>query len=317
MLPLTLTRHSIRFYLVQGCLFLFLSALGINISWRSVQAISSAEVERGDYLTLTMGLGLLVLALFTVIRYFKNSPIVSIDSSTIRFGNNEVYQLCDIKDVKITGKIPFPLIFDFPMEGTTIHFKDGTRKLLYDEIYTNAWQLKSFLDQVVVEKKAYKEPVHYRHSKNIELGEPEFFKGNPLISFSGIMVMVMTGFLILMVATIPQPAARGIFFIFAAPIFIALAAASSMNYFGIAGEYLVVRHHFFVWKRHYYKLDDIKEIVFEQAGRSPNILRLISHNFNTHMYAASSLWDKDWLALMARLQANGVVVRNECINLNK
>ena len=313
MLPLKIKRHHIRFYLVQACLFLFLCAIGINISWRSIQAIRLNEATRGDYLALMAGIGLLVLAVFTLTRYLKNSPIVTVNDSTIRFGNNESYRLSDIKDVNLTGKVPFPLILDFPMEGTTIYFNDGTVKRLYDEIYTNAWELKSFLDQVVIEKKEYKESTAYTPVKNIGLLAAEFFRANPFLTFPVIMVVVFTGFIILILTRGPQPIAPVLYLFFVCPAVIALATASSMNYFGIAGDYLVVRNYFFSWKRRYYKLDQIKEIVFEQSGRSPNILRIIARNFNTGLYAGECLRDKDWHALKRRLEEKGVAVRNECI----
>ncbi len=65
-----------------------------------------------------------------------------------------------------------------------------------------------------------------------------------------------------------------------------------------------------------YRIDNINEIVFETYPKSPICLRIRTHDFRTKVYSASTLREKHWLALMARLKEKGVSVRNECIPVN-
>jgi len=61
--------------------------------------------RQSDYLMLALGLVLLFLAFYMIIKYFKNTPLIVANQSTITFGNREVYAFDDIFEVHLTGKI--------------------------------------------------------------------------------------------------------------------------------------------------------------------------------------------------------------------
>lgn len=84
-----------------------------------------------------------------------------------------------------------------------------------------------------------------------------------------------------------------------------------MNYFGLSDDYLIVRNHNYIWKRHRYKLSEVREIVFETYPRATYCLRIISKNFQAKLYQAGTLHDKRWLELMRKLEEKGITVRNE------
>jgi hypothetical protein len=249
-----------------------------------------------------------------IIKYFKNTPRIKADESTIRFGANEVYQVSDITDIQLTGKVPFPMLLNFPMEGTALHFKDGTKKYFYDDLYSNVWELKSFLQQTVVNKKTYEVGVQEVNADIPDLTFMEVFKGHPVFSFRGIIFWVVMGFFISIMFFGRKPVdPRILVFFIGFSVFMFLLMSQSMNYFGLTSGYFVVKNHHLIWKTHLYKISDIKEIVFETHSKAPNSLRLITRDFKTKLYGAGTLHDKHWLELMDRLQEKGVVVRNECI----
>ena len=203
------------------------------------------------------------------------------------------------------------------MEGTALHFKDGTRRFFYDELYANAWQLKSFLEQTAVNKKPYEMRAPEMNTNDPDLTYMEVFKGNPVFSFRGIMLWGLIGFLIYLTFFGGKPIDPKVtMFFIGLSLFWFLAMSHAMNYFGLANDYLIIKNHHYFWKQHFYKLGDIKEIVFETHSKAPISLRLINKNFQTKVYPASTLHDKHWLELMDRLQEKGVVVRNECIPIN-
>jgi hypothetical protein len=65
--------------------------------------------------------------------------------------------------------------------------------------------------------------------------------------------------------------------------------------------------------RKIYRNKDIKEIVFETRDKMPNCLRIITDDFRNKIYPAATLRDKTWLNLKTKLEAKGIIVRNECI----
>ena len=102
------------------------------------------------------GLAVLFMAFYTVRQYLKNSPKITVDKYTISFGT-EKYNLTDIEEIILTGKMPFRYLVKFPMEGALLVFKDKTEKYIFNDMYSNTWKVKSFLEKTVIEKKEYQE----------------------------------------------------------------------------------------------------------------------------------------------------------------
>ena len=306
MLPITLTKHSIGFYLMQAFGFIIISGIGFGISSGSAKKISGPEVTRIDYVFFAIGLVFVFLAFYIVIKYFRHTPNIKADESTITFGSNEVYQISDISDIQLSGKFPLRILFDFPMEATALHFKDGSRKYIYDDLYANSWQLKSFLEQIVVYKKPYEVSVPDMIAEEPDLAYMEVFKGNPAFSFRGIILWGLIGFMLYLTFFGGKPVDPKVtVFFIGLSIFLFLMISLSMNYFGLTSEYLIVKNHHFIWKKHFYKLSNIKEIVYETQPKATYALRLITRDFKTKKYAAGTLRAKHWLELMDKLQEKG------------
>jgi len=86
-----------------------------------------------------------------------------------------------------------------------------------------------------------------------------------------------------------------------------------MHYFGVSRDYFVVKKHNFFWMKKLYRMDNIKEVVFETQGKLPNCLRIITKDYRNKLFPACTLSDKTWLELKKALEERGITVRNECI----
>lgn len=268
-----------------------------------------------DYLGLVITVVIFLLPVPLIISYFKNSPTVSVDEKQICF-NNEIYEWSDISKVDLTGKIPFKyLFFNLPKEGTTLTFYNGSVKYFYDDFYANSWQVKSFIQQVIINKNESIETTTTQVDKNeLRLENFETFKGNQFFSLYGIMFWAMLGmfaFIALTGKRTPPPA----FYIFAVTLgtFWFFVASYLMYFFILSDKYFAVRNHNFFWVYQVYPIDDIKEIVFEKQGRGISCLRVITKDFRNKIYRADTLRNKTWLDLQDKLELKGISVRNESI----
>lgn len=122
------------------------------------------------------------MAFYTVYRYYRNAPNIRVDNQLISF-NDETFSLNDVQHIELTGKRNFPYLFSFPMEAATLRFKDGQTKYIFDDMYENAWQLKSYLKQVVVDKKGFiKQDTHQIEKSELESEWYDIYKDNQFTS---------------------------------------------------------------------------------------------------------------------------------------
>lgn len=311
---LTTKRHPLKFYTALTFGFLFLFAIGSLIMFMSIDILQNGQPSIKEYFMLLLSLLVYFLAFSMVYAYWKNSPKIIIDKHIIKIDDQTLY-LRDIKDIALTGKMPFRFIIRFPMEGTAIMFNDGTEKILFDDMYSNSSELKLFLEQVVLKKQEYKPTLTNEISKNaIQFESEETFKGNQFTSFRGISLWGLIGFFTFMLFSKRQsPPIELLIFFSVFGVFWFILHSWLMHYFGLSKDYLIVRNHNFIWKVKIYLLTDIKEIVFETQGKQPNCMRIITNDFRNKLYPAGTLRNKTWFDLKDKLETKGVAVRNECI----
>lgn len=314
MTTITTRRHPLKFYTALTFGFLFLFALGSIITFASIDILTNGQPATKDYLMPVFSITIYFLAFSMVYAYWKNSPKINLDKHSIKIGD-ETFYLKDIKDIALTGKMPFKFIITFPMEGTAILFNNGTEKILFDDMYSNSSEIKLFLEQVVIKKQDFNHDSIKEISKDaIRFENEEIFKGNQFTSLRGISLWGLIGFFAFMMFSKWQSPPMGLFIFFGAfGTFWFVLHSWLMHYFGLTKDYLVLRNHNFIWKIKIYRLTDIKEVVFETQGKQPNCMRIITKDFRNKLYPAGTLRDKTWLDLKDKLEAKGVSVRNECI----
>lgn len=314
MTKITTKRHPLKFYTLVIFGTLFLCAIGTFLVFTSIDILQNEHPPTKAYLMLFWSLSSYLIAFSMVYSYWKNSPKVSIDKYDIRIGSQSFY-IKDIKNVTLTGKRPFRFIIQHPKEATTIHFNDGTKKILFDEMYSNSHELKSFLEQVVIKKQDYK-PTLTNQTYNVifQIDNEEIFKGNQFTSMRGISLWALICcFAYTPFSNTQNPPLAFLLFLGAFGTFWFVLNSWLMHYFSLANDYLIVRNHNFIWKKKTYRFSDIKEVVFETQGKMPNCLRVITKDFRNKLYPAGTLRDKTWLDLKDKLEARNVTVRNECI----
>lgn len=313
MTNITTKRHPVKFYVSLTFGFVFMTAIGASLIYSGNNILQKEHPEIKEYFMLFFGIAFILIAISLVHSYKKNSPKVIVDNHTLKIGQQTFY-IKDIKDIELTGKMPFRFIIRFPMEGTAIIFNDDTEKILFDDMYSNSSELKLFLEQVVIKKQVYIPTVIKLTSKNeIKFENKETFKGNQFTSLRGISLWGIIGlFLFFVISSKSEPIGLLIFIaIFSSFWFI--FNSWLMHYFELTNDYLVVKNHNFIWKVKIYRLSDIKEIVFETNDKQPNSMRVITNDYRNKLYPAGTLTDKTWLEMKKKLESKGTHVRNECI----
>ena len=307
-------RHPLKFYATIVFGFLFLFALGSFTIFIGLENEASDQSKHKHIVLPIMGSIVCFLAIWMVYSYWKNSPKIIIDKTNVKIGN-ETFRLNSIKDVILTGKMPFRFIINFPMEGTAILFDNGREKILFDDMYSNSYEVKSFLEQVIINKQEFKTSTIKKINKNeLRFENTEKFIGNQFTSLRGISLWGLIGFFtILIIGKETSMKLGGVIFFSLLGAFWFLLHYWLMHYFELTRKFLIVRNHIFIWKMKIYDLSDIKEVVFETQGNQPNCMRIITNNFKNKLYPAGTLRNKTWLEMKKRLETRGVKVRNECI----
>lgn len=314
MTTITTKRHPLKFYGSIAFGTLFLCGLGTLYLFISIDILQKENPATKEYFMPVFSLAFYLLAFSMFYFSWKNSPKISLDTNSIKIGD-ETFYLKEIKDIALTGKMPFKFIITFPMEGTAILFNDGTEKILFDDMYSNSSEIKLFLEHVVIKKQDYiNDSVKETNKDNIHFENEETFKGNQFTSLRGLSLWGLIGFFAFMLFSKWQnpPLGRLIFF-GAFGTFWFVLHSWLMHYFGLTKDYLIVRNHNFFWKVKIYRLADIKEVVYETQGKQPNCMRIITNDFRNKLYPAGTLRDKTWLDLKDKLEKKGITVRNECI----
>lgn len=307
-------RHLLKFYLAIIIISLILIAFGAIFLYFYIKAALSGDLPLKENLLPILSFFCLFFAVYTVYRYFKNAPIISLGKDDIKF-NNKSFLLADLDNMELTGKQIFKYAFGYPMEAATLHFKNGVTKYIFDDLYSNAWEIKSILKQVVMEKKEF--PIF--HSSPLDMNSVEndvyqTYKGNQFPSLRGILLWGLIGVFAYVTFKEERPIPAGmILFLFGFYVFWFFAISNQMRYFQVSDNYLLIRNHNLSWKKKAYHLSDIKEIVFERPAKLPYSLRVITYDFKSKLYQAGTLRDKTWLKLKEKLEAYPIKVRNEFV----
>lgn len=312
MATITSKRHILKFYVALAVTTFMFLVMGLFLIFIFIRRSDEGMIEPFDYLTLLFALFVIFMSIFGVIQYRRQAPLIVIDENFISF-NGETYLLTDIKKVDFTGKQKFPfLFFNHPMEAATIYFHNNEKKIIYDDMYQNTWELKSCLKQVVKRKR------FVAAVKDTGIAKPhhefyETFTDSQFLSVRGLSNLALVTFFLYMLIVKRLQAKWWIPFIIFMIIPVLILHAWQTHYFQISSAYFVVRNQLLFWRKKHYSIDEIKEIVFETKAKMPNCLRVITNDFKSTLYPAGSLNNSTWRALEARLKQEGIKVRNEIL----
>lgn len=290
-------RHPYKFYFALLLLNLFLISLGVFF-------FISENINPHEF-------GLFFIGIALVCNYiaFKNSPTIIVNEKGILVEKKQ-YLWNDCLEIEITGKGSG--FFHSDYEATKILFKNQDIVYIYDVYYANSPEIKSFINQIVINKsETFKSEKILLNSSFENL---KTFKGDPIFSFRGIMMWGLILSLIFLVATSPKRFELvAILAVFAICLFWFLFNSWMTHYFQISNKYFVVKNHYFFWIEKTYLLEDIQEIVYDQKAKQSNALRIITKDFESSRFLAGTLRDKHWLEMKNYLEDKNIKVRNECI----
>lgn len=312
---ITTKRNLFKFYLTIVLATLFYVGLGCLMYSVFLDKIRETPVQTKSYFIPLLIIFFLFMAIYTIIKYFKQAPIIQVDKEKIKFGSKETYDLKEIDEVLLTGKMPFKYFILFPMEGGAITFKNETIKCFYDDMYSNTWQLKSYLDQVVNKKKEYNAYDNQKHERvTVSYNEEFIFKNNQFLSLRGITLWgLVIPIIITLIVKGRDWQIAGHLFLIGFMIFWFFMSSWMMYYFVVKDDELIIKNHNYLWVKKVFQIDNIKEVVFESNGNQPNSLRVITKDYRNILYLAGTLNDKTWLSLKLKLEEKGIKVRNESI----
>lgn len=109
------------------------------------------EIEYKTYFVPLFGILVYFIGFSFAKSYIKNSPKIVLNFEKIII-KDKTYYWKDIQNVKMTGKKGFGL-FSYQMEVTTLKFENNITEYIFDDMYSNSWEIKSFIKQIVVDKK--------------------------------------------------------------------------------------------------------------------------------------------------------------------
>jgi hypothetical protein len=307
-------RHIYKFYLPLILSTLCIVGFATGILWKYNTSVERGALKTKEKFFPFLSIAIYAFAGYTVYRYMKNAPKITLNKKTISF-NKQTFLLSDIKELTLTGKRPFKYAISVPMEAARLTFGDNTTKDIFDDMYANSWEIKSFLKQMVIDKSdLVVTEITPIEKIAVATNYYETFKGHQLLSFRGISLWGLLGVLMYMMVTIKRPNNTGaVLFVCGISLLWFVLFSYQMHYFEVSDNFFVVRNHNFFWKKKAYTISDIQEIVFESQGKMPNSLRIITKDFRNKLYPAGTLRNKDWLALKDKLEVHNIKVRNEVI----
>ena len=186
-------RHKGYFYLTLTLGSIFLLGLATIMLVTYVNACKDGSLTSKQNFLPLISLGTYIFTIYLVYCYFRNVPIVSIDKNTISIGKS-TYNWIDATDIKLSGKQQFKCFGNFKYESTSITFIDNTTKVFFDNFYSNTAEIKSFIDNVIINKKESVEnsllPIDEADVAN---GFCDEIKGNVFTSYRGIFMLVYVG----------------------------------------------------------------------------------------------------------------------------
>ena len=305
----TSSRSLIRFYLAMAGAVLFFLVMASFTGALHDEAIN----KTGNVIMILMSLSLLFMGGYTIFRFYKIAPSLELDETSITFNKTDTYYWKDLEKVELSGKLPF--IFLTYREGIIIKFKGQDIRGFLDFAYINTPEIKTFIQQVVIDKK----PFNFSSLKEIGsetvAAEPfVFYKGYQLLCVEGIALwLFLVPILFFLIKLLIKSEFISAIVVLSLGALLFLTFGLRLYYFGLSDDYLAIQLHNVPWFRKIYRLADIKEIVFETESKMPTCLRVITNNFESKLYPAGSLWSKRWLELKKDLEDKNIKVRNECV----
>lgn len=256
----------------------------------------------------------------TIIHYLKTCKNILIDNLGIKFHNifkTEFVLWSDVKKIELIGKSQ--LIIS-PADASKLTLKDGRQIDILSSYYANMPTIRTSLEQVI-DCLTTKRPIELKPKTNVQvIDNLNFvrthgmtkFSGNHFLSFNGILIYgwILTSIYIVYVMPNSGAILIALTFMFG---FIYGSLGLQLHYFYIDENYLVVKNHVWPWVNDKYRIENIKQVIFEIPYKRSTSLRVITKNYKSKLYSGGSLRDNTWKTFLQSIQNLNIDTINEAI----
>lgn len=259
-----------------------------------IHQYNSAEFETRNYGLLGLFALILFGAFYTLKIYINNAPSITATNNFIVF-NNSKHFWTDLEQIEMTGKRPFKFMGE-QKEGVLLKFKGQDEQYIFDDMYENAPQIKSFIQNLAIDNNPINQiPLKETTSENPIDENIIYYKGSQFLCIEGIglWLFVLLPLCLSVYNLINSSSPLQWMTVILFELFLSIIFSRRMYYFGLSGSQLIIRNHNFFWSKKICYLSDIKEIVFEQRYKMPVTLRVIYNDFTSQTYSAATIWSKN------------------------
>ncbi len=249
-----------------------------------------------------------ILSLFLFYSTFQKSPRIILDDEFLTakyLFNEKIYSWSSIVDIYLSRKENYMLQ---RMEATSIIFDNGEKLNIWQDVYSNCEEMRSYISKKSFGK--IRDPRPNIISNNLRAITRRRYSGNVYTSFNTLLLVGLTIFIGISIKG--KTKSEGLLII---PIgFILLlffGVGSQMNYFLIDEGFLFIKNHYFPWINKQIRLEDIVEVDIETPNKRSTGLRIITKDFNSKLYGAGSLRNKHWEDLLGDLKLIGIPARDD------
>lgn len=298
-----------RYKIIQLALIIFVAMFIM------IMAIFLYKTTRGPISASLMFLivGFVGFAVYLTFNFFQRSPIITLDDGFITAKypfNSRTYDWQSVKDVFFSKKEYYSVLYIMgqSLEATTISFDNGEKLVLWQDIYSNLDQLRTFISSKSIGK--IRDPSPNISSRSLVSINRRRYAGNVYTSLNTIIISGMTVFMAFVMKSklrfdstlfIPIGLILFLFFLF----------GTQMNYFLIDNGVLFIKNHYFPWVNKLIDLKDIEEVDIETPKKRSTGLRIITKNFNSKIYGGGSLRDSNWKELLSDFKTIGIPARDD------
>ncbi|MDN3657446.1 hypothetical protein QWZ08_17470 [Ferruginibacter paludis] len=253
---------------------------------------------------------LALFCLYFIYTFFQRAPRISMDDNTIAvkyFFKLKLYHWTEVNAVAMSSKQNYSvlLLFGQSLEATCVSFNNGEKLFIWDDMYSNTASMRQLIANNTKDK--ITDPAPHINTKLI-FADKKTYAGNPWITFNSIIIIAMAVCFTIMFLNHPIHPEMAWFPVGCVLLF-GLALGTQMNYFVLDGTSLHVKNHYFFWKNKVFDLTDINEFAIETPHKRSTSLRVITKDFQSKLFGAGSLREKNWRQLRDDITAIGIPVR--------
>lgn len=265
---------------------------------------------------------LMGLAFYTCIQWIGKVPKIEITDGKIRFKVfmlEKTYYLRDLEDIWPDGKVPLKILVMQKKEGAKLQFRNGDVWYIYDEYYRNGWQIKCWIEDVLIKKGRLREFSDSKAESLPEMNQLIKVSNLGLLNNWSILILGLAVFLLFILFSSLSVSFGKLIFASGALLMLLFLHRFFYTSFHIGEKNLFIKRHPQLSRPDFIPYKQIKEAKFElfqhrqigsqAAVHRPAALRIIDQNHKNYFYFSSAMKEKHWKELRQKLQRKGVKVR--------